>query len=363
MNASVVATRSFDESALNAAVIGVGTMGRNHARVLASLPHVQLVAVADVDEEAAHQAASTYRAHAYTDYREMLEKERLDLVVIAVPTHLHTPIALDVISQGIHCLIEKPIASSVEEGEQIVRAAREANVKVTVGHIERFNPAVLELKRRLLDGQLGRIFQVMARRVGPFPPRVTDVGVVFDLATHELNIMEYLVASPIATVYAETEQEIHAQHEDLLSGLLKFENGTVGVLDINWLTPRKIRELTLIGERGMFQVNYLTQELHFIENGEITDHWDGLVALMGVSEGRHIKYELQRREPLRLELEHFAQAILEDVPPLISPEEALRAVYLAEKLLESGQRHTIIRLDNGRYHEELFAHTPARAHA
>ncbi len=341
---------------LNAAVIGVGTMGRNHARVLASLPHVQLVAVADVNEDAARQAASTYRAHAYTDYREMLEDEPLDLVIIAVPTHLHTTIALDVIKKGVHCLIEKPIARSVEEGEQIVEAARRANVRVTVGHIERFNPAVLELKRRLSTGQLGRIFQIMARRVGPFPPRVSDVGVVFDLATHELNIMEYVVGSPIASLYAEIEQEIHARHEDLLSGLLRFENGTVGVLDINWLTPKKIRELTLIGERGMFQVNYLTQELHFIENGEITDQWDGLVALMGVSEGRHIKYELQRREPLRLELEHFIQAILTNTPPLISPEEALRAVYLAEKMLESGHRRAIVGLDNGRYHEELFAH-------
>ncbi|RME88642.1 MAG: gfo/Idh/MocA family oxidoreductase [Anaerolineae bacterium] len=347
---------SQEEPLLNAAVIGVGTMGRNHARVLASLPHVQLVAVADVDEDAARQAASTYRAQAYTDYRTMFDREALDLVIIAVPTRLHMPIALEAIERGIHCLIEKPIASSVEEGEHIVAAARQASVKVTVGHIERFNPAVLELKRRLAAGQLGRVFQVMARRVGPFPPRVTDVGVVFDLATHELNIMEYLVASPIASLYAETEQEIHVHHEDLLSGLLRFENGTVGVLDINWLTPKKIRELTLIGERGMFQVNYLTQELHFIENGEITDQWDGLVALMGVSEGRHIKYELQRREPLRLELEHFVRAVLDDVPPLISPEEALRAVYLAEKMLESGRRHEVVYLDNGRYHEKLFAH-------
>ncbi len=339
----------WKEPVLNAAVIGVGTMGRNHARVLASMPHVQLVAVADVNEQAARQAAYTYRAHAYGDYREMFRYESLDLVIIAVPTRLHTPIALDAIAHGFHCLIEKPIASSVEEGEQIVQAARAAHVKVTVGHIERFNPAVLELKRRLDMGQLGRVFQIHARRVGPFPPRVTDVGVVFDLATHELNIMEYMVGAPIASLYAETEQEIHAHHEDLLSGLVKFTNGTVGVLDINWLTPKKIRELSLIGERGMFLVNYLTQELHFIENGEINDQWDGLVALMGVSEGRHIKYELQRREPLRLELEHFVQAILEDREPLISPEEALRAVYLAEKMIESGRTHRIIELDNGRY--------------
>ncbi|NPA91078.1 MAG: Gfo/Idh/MocA family oxidoreductase [Chloroflexi bacterium] len=344
----------WETPVLNAAVVGVGTMGRNHARVLASLPHVQLIAVADIDEDAARQAAYTYRAHAYTDYRLMLEKEPLDLISIAVPTRMHAPVALDAIAKGIHCLIEKPIAPSVEEGERIVHAAREAGVKVTVGHIERFNPAVQELKRRLVRGELGRVFQIHARRVGPFPPRVTDVGVVMDLATHEVNIMEYLLGAPVESLYAETEQEIHAYHEDLLSGLLKFANGTVGVLDINWLTPTKIRQLSLIGERGMFLVNYLTQELHFIENGEITDQWDGLVALMGVSEGRHVKFELQRREPLRLELEHFVQTILEDRDPLISPEEALRAVYLAQKMIESGREHRIIYLDNGRYDLALF---------
>ncbi len=341
-NTSLHHNTLWEEHQLNAGVIGVGTMGRNHARVLASLPHVQLVAVADVDPAAARAAASTYRVRAYTDYRDMLAKERLDFVVIAVPTQWHVPIALDVIEQGIHCLIEKPIATGVKEGERILQALAHSPVKVTVGHIERFNPAVLELKRRLDAGQLGRIFQIHARRVGPFPPRVTDVGVVFDLATHEVNIMEYLVGAPIVNMYAETEQEIHATHEDLLTGLLRFANGTVGVLDINWLTPRKIRELSLIGERGMFVVNYLTQELHFIENGEINDQWDGLVALMGVSEGRHIKYELQRREPLRLELEDFVRAILEDRPPLISPEEALRAVYLAEQLLVSGRQHQAV---------------------
>ncbi len=359
---AIMSSFSHSKELLNAAVIGVGTMGRNHVRVLAGLPHVQLVAVADVDENAVMQVASTYKAHAYTDYREMFRQEDLDLVVIAVPTRLHTPIALDAITHGLHCLIEKPIASSVEEGEKIVRAAQDAHVKVTVGHIERFNPAVLELKRRLETGQLGRVFQIHARRVGPFPPRVQDVGVVFDLATHELNIMEYVIGAPIADLYAATRQEIHASHEDLLSALLSFENGTVGSLEINWLTPTKIRELSLIGERGMFLVNYLTQELHFIENGEITDQWDGLVALMGVSEGRHIKYELQRREPLRLELEHFVRSILQDAPPLISPEEALRAVYLAEKVLESGQKHSIVVLDNGRYDLDVFHPSPDNRH-
>ncbi|MGB3058344.1 MAG: Gfo/Idh/MocA family oxidoreductase, partial [Anaerolineae bacterium] len=231
------------------------------------------------------------------------------------------------------------------DGQAILDAARRTGRKLAVGHIERFNPAVVELKRLLDEGQLGRMFQLRSRRVGPFPPRVEDVGVVFDLATHEVNILEYLTQARITSLYAETQREIHAAHEDLLSGVLKFSNGAVGVLDINWLTPKKFRELTIIGERGMFVVNYLTQELQFFENSSASNgQWEGLTALMGVSEGRVVKYELKRKEPLRAELEAFISAVVEDHTPLIDGAEGLRAVLLAEKIIESGRTHQIIRL-------------------
>jgi predicted dehydrogenase len=171
-----------------------------------------------------------------------------------------------------------------------------------------------------------------------------DVGVVFDLATHELNIMEYLIGSPIQTLYAETEQEIHANHEDLLSGLLKFANGAVGVLDINWLTPTKIRELSILGERGMFHVNYLTQELYFYENN-YANGWEGMVALMGVSEGRITRYEVRKREPLVEELEQFIRAITNGEEHLIGGQEGMRAVYLAEKLVQSGLTHQMLQVN------------------
>jgi len=223
---------------LNAAVIGAGIMGSNHARIYALMESVNLVAVADMDAEVAERVASTYKARAYTDYERMLARERPDIVSVVVPTRDHRPVAVDVIESGAHCLVEKPLAPSLEDGEAIIAAANEREVKLTVGHIERFN-----LKEHLSQGELGRIFQLLARRVGPFPQRVTDVGVVLDLATHELNIMEHLAGSPIASLYAETEQRVHQHREDLLSGLLRFDNGSVGVLDINWLTPMKIREL------------------------------------------------------------------------------------------------------------------------
>jgi len=326
---------------LKTAVIGVGMMGRNHVRIYGLMDNTRLVAVADPSPKALESIGRIYNARVYTDYLQMLDREKPDLVSIAVPTRLHREVAVAAMQRGVHVFLEKPISGDVDEGQQIIDAAQQAGVKLAVGHIERFNPAVIELKKQLDAGQLGRIFQIHARRVGPFPPRIQDVGVVIDLATHELNLLEYLTGSHVDTVYAETESEIHATHEDLLTGILKFKDGTIGILDINWLTPTKIRELSLIGEKGMFLVNYLTQDLYFYENESANGNWEGL-AVMGVSEGRLIRYNIKRKEPLLAELESFVDAILHDTPPLIGGEEALRAVLLAQKLIESGQKHEVI---------------------
>ncbi len=328
-------------TALKAAVIGTGMMGRNHARVYAQLEHASLVAAADSDPKALEAIARTYKVQVYTDYEQMLDEAKPDLVSVAVPTRLHREVATAVMKRGVHVFLEKPIASTVEEGQKIVDCARSAGVKLAVGHIERFNPAVIELKKQLDAGHLGRIFQLHARRVGPFPPRIEDVGVVIDLATHELNLLEYLTGSRVESVYAEIEREIHAQHEDLLTGILKFADGAVGILDINWLTPTKIRELSLIGERGMFSVNYLTQDLHFYENDYLNCNWEGF-AIMGVSEGRRIRHNIKRKEPLVAEIESFVDAVERNIEPQISGEEALRAVLLAERLLESGRKHEVV---------------------
>ncbi|NLS77376.1 MAG: Gfo/Idh/MocA family oxidoreductase [Chloroflexi bacterium] len=317
-------------------------MGLNHARVYAELEEANLVAVADANQETVERVSRTYRAHGYTDYRQMLEREKLDLVTVAVPTRLHAQVAMDVLDAGVHALVEKPIAATVAEGERMIAHAHRLGKKLTIGHIERFNPAILELKQRLDDQQLGRIFQIHVRRVGAFPPRIEDVGVVVDLATHDLNIIEYLTGSQIQTVFAETERRIHAVHEDLVSGVMRLQNGIIGVLDINWLTPTKIRELTIVGERGMFLVNYLSQDLYFYENNFASGNWERLVAIGGVREGQMIKYQVRRIEPLKAELQSFIQAVETDAEPMVSGEEALRALTLAHKLIESGREHKLV---------------------
>ena len=229
---------------IRTAVIGVGAMGRNHARVYADLPGVDLVGVADTDMKAATSVAEKFGAQPYDDFERMLDELRPDAVTIAVPTVQHCRVSLPVIERGIHLMIEKPIAFSLEEGEQIIARVAQRRVKLMIGHIERFNPAVTALKTQLAAGALGRVFQIDARRQGPFPVRIVDVGVVIDLAVHDLDIMRYITGAEVVRAYAETERRIHSTREDLLTGLVRLSDGTVGTLTINWLTPTKIRSST-----------------------------------------------------------------------------------------------------------------------
>lgn len=329
---------------LKAAVIGAGSMGRNHIRIYRQLKEIGSVAVADLDGAIVDRMVQTYGVAGYVDYREMLDKERPQVVSVAVPTRVHREVALEVIARGINLLLEKPIASTIEEGQEIIEAARDRGVVLSIGHTERFNPAVMELKRRLEAGELGRPFLVRARRLGPFPPRVRDVGVVVDLATHDLDIIRWLIDSPVERIYAETERRIHTEYEDLLCGLLKFRNGTIGILDINWLTPTKIRELSITGERGMFVVNYLTQDLMFYENDYSSSPWSSLSMLRGVSEGNMTRIKIAKKEPLQVEIDSFVAAVLNGEEPAVSGEDALEVLHLALKIVESGQRGEVIRL-------------------
>jgi predicted dehydrogenase len=250
--------------------------------------------------------------------------------VVAVPTRFHREVGLAALDRGIHVLVEKPIAASLEEGRDLVEAAARARRLLAVGHIERFNPAVRELQRRVGAGELGRVFQVQARRQGPFPARIRDVGVVIDLATHDLDVMCHLVDSEIDRVYGETAQRIHTEHEDLLNALLKFDGGAVGVLQVNWLTPTKIRELSVLGERGLFVVDYLTQELSHFKNAEAA-----LPNLRGVSEGEMVRFPITQAEPLKLELTSFLDAVREGGPVEVDGEAGMRALLLALALVKS----------------------------
>jgi UDP-N-acetylglucosamine 3-dehydrogenase len=325
------------------AVVGTGVMGRNHARVLNELANVDLVGVADSNIDAACQVASHHSTRGYGSLKELLDKERPEAVTIAVPTENHHEAVLEALAAGCHVLVEKPIAATLAQADQLVAAARSAKRVLAVGHIERYNPAVLELKRRLDEGQLGRVYQFDAQRLGPFPQRIRDVGVVIDLATHDLDLMRFLTGSEIVRVYAETRRKVHTTREDMVSGLLRLADGSVGLLQINWLTPTKIRQMTVTGERGMFRADYLTQDLFFHENAEASAHnWEQITMLRGVSEGSMVKYVIQKREPLQSEFVAFLKAVAGDSTGIVSGEDGTEALRLALAMIESGDEGRVV---------------------
>jgi len=324
------------------ALIGLGAMGRNHLRVLGEMDGVELAAVCDQDRNTVEVASRTHSVPGYSSLDEMLERERLDAAVIAVPTRFHAQAGLAALEHGLHLLIEKPIASSLEEGRKLVEAASRAKRLLAVGHIERFNPAVKELQRRVTAGEIGRIFQIQARRLGPFPARIRDVGVVIDLATHDLDVMHHVAASSVQRLYAETEQRIHTDHEDILNALLRFESGVLGVLQVNWLTPTKIRELSVLGERGMFVCNYLTQDLELFKNAEMTEPAGAGERPKAVTEGEAVTFPITPSEPLRLELQAFVEAVRGERPLEVDGEAGLRALHLALALVASASDGRVI---------------------
>ena len=334
---------------LRAAVVGLGMMGRNHVRVYDEvLGDVDLVAVADPDPDALRRATTGRAARGYADPDRMFAEERPDLVSIVAPTSLHLQVTLDALASGAHVLVEKPIASDRPEAEAMMEAARRASRILTVGHIERFNPAIRELRRRLAGGELGRIFQVKATRLGPFPARIRDVGVVVDLAPHDIDVMRFLLDSEPVRLYAETEQRIHTDHEDLFNGILKFANGVIGVLDINWLTPTKRRTLTVTGERGMYVADYINQDLIYYANPDASQVWeppgpDGAGRMASsVSEGEMARRSIRRQEPLAVELAEFARAVRDGGPPPVDPRDAMIALLLSRKMVESATRGAVI---------------------
>jgi predicted dehydrogenase len=323
---------------IKAAVVGAGSMGMNHLRVLKDLDdeQVQLVGVAEAAEGALQRAVSRFHIAGYSDYREMIERTRPDLVAVVVPTHLHFAVAAFALEQGCHVLVEKPMTRTIEEAQTLIQLARQRGRHLAVGHVERFNPAIIQLKERLTHGELGKIFHLHARRLGPFPPRIRDVGVTLDLATHDIDVMRHLADAEILHVYAETQRHLHKRYEDLLLGILRFSNEAIGMLDVNWLTPTKVRELSITGERGMFLVNYLTQDVYFYENDYSTTTWDALRSLTGVSEGTMTRLKVQKAEPLRLEYEDIFAALRADREPTVTGEDGLAVLQIVFRLT-SGQ--------------------------
>ena len=315
-------------------VIGVGSMGRNHARIYSGMPGVDLVGIADPDEGTGKELAAKHGCGYYKDHKDMLREEKPDAVSVCVPTSLHYEVSKDVISQGVNLLIEKPITKNLQHAEEIVRLAKDAGVKLAVGHIERFNPAVKRLKELIDRGDLGEITSILARRVGLFPPRIKDANVIIDIAVHDIDVFNYLLEKKPVKIQASAGKALVDDREDYADIFLRY-NGTNGMIEVNWITPVKIRVLNVTGTKGYAELNYITQDLVMYESvyKKSYDKFGDFVVHFGEPRKKHLKME--KEEPLKLELADFVQAVKQDRQPLVTGEDGLEVLRIATDIIKS----------------------------
>ena len=325
---------------LRVAIIGLGMMGANHARVLSNLEGVELVAVADPQGDA--QKVSP-QIKVLNSVDEVI-KLGVDYCVISAPTAFHEEIALQLIANKIHFLVEKPIADSYASAVKIRDAAKNANIIGAVGHIERFNSALLEARKRVLAGELGTIYQVATRRQGPFPSRISDVGVVKDLATHDIDLTSWITEKKYLQVSANAAFRSGREHEDLISVSGLLEDSIVVSHLVNWLSPLKERKIIITGEKGTFVTDTLRADLTFYENGKIEISQSELAHFRGVTQGDVHILAFEKPEPLVVEHLNFRDAVLGKKSNVVTLEEGATTVKIADAIIESYTNKSLVKL-------------------
>ena len=316
---------------LRAGLVGVGAMGRNHARVLAGLEGVELVGVVD---PAGDPQGNAQGGPVVATVQELIELG-IDYAVVACPTGLHEEVGLALAEAGVGALIEKPLAHSVEAAQRLVDAFESRGLVAGVGHIERYNPALQSLRSRLEAGDLGEIYQVVTRRQGPFPARIADVGVVKDLATHDIDLTSWVTGQDYVSVAAHTSRKSGREHEDMVVVVGELDGGTMVNHLVNWLSPLKERSTVVTGTKGCFIADTLTADLTYYANGAHTTEWEALLAFRGVSEGDVTRLAIPKREPLLVEHERFRDAVLGKESDIVTLRQGLRTVEVATAILSS----------------------------
>ena len=302
-------------------VIGTGAMGQNHVRIYSEMEGVELVGISDVDQKRVEAMATQFKTKAFTDYKKMFA-EGLDAVSVVVPTKLHKQVVLDALDAGIHVLVEKPIADTTENADLMIAAAKNAGKILMVGHIERFNPAVIKLKEIINSGTLGKIVSISTKRVGPYNPRIRDVGVILDIGVHDIDVISYLYGKKINSVYAIAGADIHS-FEDHASIILRMDHNFAGVVETNWLTPHKVRQLTAIGVKGVAYLDYINQTVQLHDNEWIR------------------KAKVEPSEPLKNELAYFIDCAGTGKAPNPCGEDGKHALEVAMAAIKSLRRRKI----------------------
>jgi UDP-N-acetylglucosamine 3-dehydrogenase len=311
---------------LGVAVIGVGGWGKNHVRVYKELASTELVAVCDVNAERAKEVASEFGVKAYTNSTRMLKNKEIEAVSVCTWSTKLAGEALKALKAGKHVLVEKPMATNTKQAEKLLETAEQNDLHLTVGFLMRFIPGLQHIREAVENKKIGELVCATARRVSQWPERIGDVGVVKDTAIHDIDVMQYIFNEDPITVYAKTGSMRHIKFEDYAQIMLTYRGGKSAFIESNWLTPYKTRLLTVTGSGAIMRLDYMTQEL-WIEDPK---------------ENLQPRYPWQ--EPLKLELQHFADCILEKKKPLITGVDGLKALQVAEAALRSSTKNRAIKL-------------------
>lgn len=336
---------SHEAPALRPAVVGGGTMGALHVRALLSREDVASLVLVEPDSGRRESLLRRYgRLRTYARLSDALEQEAMDFAVVAVPIG-HAPATISpLLDAGVPVLAEKPLATSASAAQGLAQQAAARGTLLSVGYIERFNPAVQALREELDRGAGGAVYHAHARRLSPFPYRSGMAGVAVDVATHDLDVLRFVTGSVPVRVYAEIDVREGGGGEDLLCASLRYANGVTGLVESNWLTPTKVRQLTVTTELGMYTVDYVTQDLWLHERAGSEAQWETLGVMRGANEGRTIRFALDRREPLMIEHERFIDALLNGRPAPVGAQEAVDTLRVAEAILESGRTNQPVQL-------------------
>jgi UDP-N-acetylglucosamine 3-dehydrogenase len=311
---------------LGVAVIGTGFWGKNHARVYKELASTELVAICDVNAERAKSVADQFGVKAYTDSTRMLKNKEVEAVSICTWSTVLAKEALKALKAGKHVLVEKPMASNTKKAEKLLETAEKNDLHLTVGFLMRFIPGMLHIREAVENKKIGELVCATAKRVSQWPERIGDVGVVKDTAIHDIDVMRYIANEDPITVYAKTGSMRHKKFEDYAQIMLTYKDGKSAFIESNWLTPYKTRTLTVTGADAIMRLDYITQELWIEETKETLQP----------------RYPWQ--EPLKLELQHFAECITEKKKPLITAADGLKALQIAEAALQSSAKNRAIKL-------------------
>lgn len=336
---------------LRAGLVGLGSMGRHHARILRSLDGVNLVGVADPTGDPQGFAGG---APVFTSLEAML-RVGIDMCVVAAPTTHHLEMGLLLAEAGVHALIEKPVAADSDSAGILADRFAEHGLIGAVGHIERYNPALQQLRRRLQEGELGDLYQVATRRQGPFPHRIADVGVLLDLATHDLDLTMFITQCEFQAISARTASKSGRPHEDLVAATGVVGEGLVTNHLVNWLSPLKERVTIVTGERGTFVADTIAADLTFYANGTVASQWDDIAHFRGMSEGDVTRFAIEKPEPLRTEHENFRDAVLGRDAEIVTLRDGLAAVRVAEAALESARVGATVELSRAESREACKA--------